>query len=67
MIQGDDEGSLSRPKARENLMVRRTLCNKKSDEEPILRRILFKTRCNMARKYCNMIIDNRSSTNLALQ
>ena len=41
MIQGDTEGSPSGPKARENLMVRRTLCNKGSDEEPILKRIFF--------------------------
>ena len=48
MIQGNLEGSSTRPEARENLMVRRTLCNKGSDEEPFLRRSLFKTRCKMA-------------------
>ena len=47
MIQEDIESSPSGPDAGENLMVRRTLCNKGSDEEPILRRSLFKTRCKM--------------------
>ena len=45
VIQGDDEGSPSGLEARENLMVIRTLCNKGSGEEPILRRSIFKTRC----------------------
>ena len=65
MIQGEDEGSSSGPIARENLMVRRTLCNKGSDEEPILRRSIFKTRCKMIGKCCKVIIDGGSSTNLA--
>lgn len=65
MIQEDDEGSPSGPEARENPMVRRTLCNKGSDEEPSLRRILLKTRCKMARKCYKVIIDSGSSTNLA--
>ena len=56
MIQGDNEGSPSGPKARENIMMRRVLCNKGS---------LFKTRCKMAGKCCKVIIDNGSSTNLA--
>ena len=46
MIQEDIEISPSGPEAGENLMVR-TLCNKGIDEEPVLRRSLFKTRCNM--------------------
>ena len=46
------------------MMVRRTLCKKGSDEEPILRRSLFKTRCKMAGKCCKVIIDSGSSTNL---
>ena len=50
VIQGDIEGSSSGPKAIENMMVRRTLFNKKSDEKPVLRRSLFKTRCKIARK-----------------
>ena len=65
MIQEDIERSISGSKARENIMVKRTLCNKGSDEEPILRRSLFKTRCKMARKCCKVIIDSGSSTNLA--
>ena len=65
MIQEDIESSPSGPEAGENLMVRRTLCNKGSDEEPVLRRIFFKTRCKMARKCCKVIIDSGSSTNLA--
>ena len=50
----------------ENLMVR-TLCNKGSDEEPVLRRNLFKTICKMARKCCKVIIDIGRSINLALE
>ena len=65
MIQEDIKSSPSGPEAGENLMVRRTLCNKGIDEEPVIRRSLFKTRCKMARKCCKVIIDNRSSTNLA--
>ena len=65
MIQEDIESSASGPEVGESLMVRRTLCNKGSDEEPILRRSLFKTRCKMAGKCCKVIIDSRSSTNLA--
>ena len=42
MIEEDIESSPSGLEARENLMVRRTLCNKGSDEEPILRRIIFR-------------------------
>ena len=64
MIQEDIESSPSEPKAGENMMVRRTLCNKGSDEEPILRRSLFKTRCKMNGKCCKVIIDSGSSTNL---
>ena len=65
MIQEDIESSPSGPKAGENLTVRRTLCNKGSDEEPVLRRSLFRTRCKMAGKCCKVIIDSESSTNLA--
>ena len=65
MIQENIESSPSGPEARENLIVRRTLCNKGSDEEPILGRILFKTRCKMAEKCCKVIIDSGSSKNLA--
>ena len=57
MIQGDLEGSPSGHEVGENLIVRRTLCNKGIDEEPILRRNLFKTRCKMDGKYCKVIID----------
>ena len=64
MIQEDIEGSPSGPEAGENLMVRRTLCNKGSDHEPILRRSLFKTRCKMPGKCWKVIIDSGSSTNL---
>ena len=67
MIQGEIESSPSRPKARENLMVRRTLCNKGSDEEPILRRSIFKTKCKMLGKCSKVIIDSGSSTNFALE
>ena len=56
MIQGDDEGSPSGPKAGEILSLRRTLCNKGCDEEPILRRSLFKTICKMSRKCCKVIV-----------
>ena len=65
MIQGDFESSPTRPELGENLMVRKTLCNKGSDEEPILRRSLFNTRCKIARKCYKLIIDSGSSTNLA--
>ena len=64
MIQEDIESSPSGPEVGENLMVRRTLCTKGSDEEPIVRS-LFKTRCKMARKCHKVIIDSGSSTNLA--
>ena len=49
MIQEDIENSPSGLEARENIMVRRTLCNKGSDEELVLRRSFFKTRCKMAK------------------
>ena len=65
MIQGDIESSPSGPEAGENLMVRRTLCNKGGDEEPVLRRNLFKTRCKMTGKFYKLNIDSGSSTNLA--
>ena len=65
MIQEDIESSPSGIEARENLMVRRMLCNEASDEEPILRRSLFRTRCKMNGKCCKVIIDSGSSTNLA--
>ena len=65
VIQGDGEGSPSGPEAGEYLMVRKTLCNKGSNEEPVLRRSLFKTRCKMARKCCKVIIDSGSSKNFA--
>ena len=65
MIQEDIESSPSGPKAGENMMMTRTLCNNGSDEEPILRRTIFKTRCKMAGKCCKVIIDSGSSTNLA--
>ena len=65
MIQEDIKSSPSGPKARENFMVRRTLCNKVSDEEPLLIKIIFKTRCKMAGKCYKVIIDSGSSKNLA--
>ena len=65
MIQEDIQSSPSALEVGENLMVRRTLCNKGSDEEPILRRSLFKIRCKMARKCCKVIIDSGSPTNQA--
>ena len=65
VIQKDDEGSPSGPEVGENLMVRRTLCNKGSDEEPILRSSIFKTRCKMVGKCYNVIIDSGSSKNMA--
>ena len=65
MVQGDTKGLPSGPKARENLMVRRTLYNNGGDEKSILRRILFKIRCKMAGKCCKVNIDNGSSKNLA--
>ena len=65
MIQEEPKISPSGIEARENLMVRRTLFNKGSDEEPVLRRSLFKTRCKMAGKCSKVIINNGSSTNLA--
>ena len=65
MIQKDIESSPSGPEVGENLMVRRTLCNKGSDEELVLRRSLFKTRCKMDGKCCKVIIESGSSTNLA--
>ena len=65
MIQGETKGSPSGPKAGENLMVRRTLWNKGSDEEPVLRRSLFKTRCKIAGKCCKVIIDSSSLEILA--
>ena len=46
-------------------LVRRTLCNKGSDKELVLRRSLFKTRCKMTGKCCKVIIESGSSTNLA--
>ena len=58
LTQEDIENIPSGPNAGENIMVRRTLCNKGSDEETILRRSLFKTRCKMPRKCCKVIIDS---------
>ena len=63
MIQEDIESSPNGPKAGENLIVRRTLCNKGSDEEAFLRRNFFKTQCKMAGKCCKVIIDSGSSAN----
>ena len=65
MIQEGIESSSSGTKAIENMMVRKTLCNKGSDEEPILRRSLFKTRCKMDGNWCKVVIDSGISTNLA--
>ena len=64
MIQGDIKSSPSGPEVGESLMVRRTLCNNGNDEEPILRRSLFKKRCKMVGKCCKVIIDSGSCTNL---
>ena len=66
-MQEHIESSPSGPKTRENMMVRRTLCNKGSDEEPTLRRSIFKTRCKMHGKCYKVFIDSESSTNLALE
>ena len=65
MIQGDLEGSPSGPKFGENMMVRRALCNKGTDEQPTLRRSVLKIKCKMVGKFCMVIIDSGSSTNLA--
>ena len=46
--------------ARENLVVRRILCSERVDEEPVLRRSLFKTRCKMAGNFQKLIINIRS-------
>ena len=48
-------------------MLRRTLCKKGSDEEPVIRRSFFKTRCKMDGKCYKVVIDSGSSTNLVLE
>ena len=53
--------------ARENFMVRINLCTERVDEESILRRSLFKTRCKMERKCCKVIINSGSLANVALE
>ena len=65
MVQGYIEESSSGHEARENMMIGRTLCNKGSDEELVIRRSLFKTRCKMVENGCKVIINSGSSTNLA--
>lgn len=65
MIQGESDQPHYDPEAGENLMVRRTLCSKKVDKEPIVRRIIFKTRCQVLDKCYKVIIDTKISTNLA--
>ena len=49
----------------ENLMLGRILWNEEADEEPILRRSLFKTICKIIGKYCKIIINSGSLDNLA--
>ena len=65
MIQEDLESSPSGLEVGENLMVRRNLQNKESDEEPILIRNIFKTRCKLSKIFCKMIINSGISTNSA--
>ena len=65
MIQGEFERPRYDPEARENLMIRRTLCIKEVSKEPILRRSIFKTKCKIYDKCCKMIIDSGSSRSLA--
>lgn len=65
MIQGESDQPHCDPKGGENLMVRRTLCSKKVDKEPILERSIFRTRCKVLDKCCKVIIDSGSSRNLA--
>ena len=65
MIQGESDNPHCNPEAGENLMIRRTLCSEKLDEEPAVRRSIFKTRCKVVDKCCKMIIDSGSSANLA--
>ena len=65
MIQGKSKQTQCDPKAREILMIRRTFCSKEVSKESILRRSIFKTRYNIFDKFCKMMIDNGSSTNLA--
>ena len=50
VIQGEFEQPQCDPDDGENLMMSRTLCNKKVDKEPSLRRSIFKTRCKRSKK-----------------
>ena len=66
MIQGDLEGSPCGLEVGENLRVRRNLCNKIVDKEPILRRSIFKTKCKMAVKCYKVIVDSGVHSECAL-
>ena len=67
MTQGYLEGSPSGLEVGENLMVRRTLCSKRVDEELVLRISLFKSKCKMVEKCCKVIVDSSSSIKFSLE
>ena len=50
---------------REALMVRRALCTEESDQEPMMRKRLFKTIYKVVGNCCKVIIDSGSLDNLA--
>ena len=67
VIQGESKQPQCNPKARENLMIRRTLCSKEVSKELVMRRSIFKTRCKIVEKCYKMIIDSGNSTNFHLR
>ena len=48
-------------------MLRRILWSEELNEEPVLRKILFKTKCEITEKCCKVIINSGSSDNLAFE
>lgn len=65
LVQEDLPDSMNRLENGENLMIRRALWNEETDENPVMRKSLFKTRYKIAGKCCKEIIDSGSSDNLA--
>lgn len=64
LIQEEDFDPPNEHEKEVNLLIRRTLWNEELNEEPILRKSLFKTRCKIEGKCYKVIIDSGSSNNL---
>lgn len=62
-----NEGSKLESEMGENLMIRKVFIRQPNQSEPKQRRALFRVRCKIQGKFCNVIVDSGSTYNIILE